>query len=97
MIIIIESSYPLQSSKESAQVFMEHPPLPDFIKEKGLYFKMTDGVGIRALHILECEDAKYSEAAQHIGKRIMRYSKVSGFTSSVEPWTPVEEALKMLE
>jgi hypothetical protein len=76
---------------------MEQPPLPDYIAEKGLYFSFSKGVGVEAIHILEFDDSKRAEAMEFIGKRLMRYSKVPGFSCSSQPWTPIEEALKMME
>ena len=97
MIHITNSQYPLQSVEECAKVYMEQPPLPDYIAEKGLYFNLVKGVGIEAIHILEFDDSKHAEAMEFIGKRIMRYSKVPGFSCSSQPWTTREEVLKMRE
>jgi hypothetical protein len=76
---------------------MEQPPLPDYIAEKGLYLSFVKGVGVEGIHILEFDDSKYTEAMEYIGKRIMRYSEVPGFSSSCRPWSTIEEALKMRE
>ena len=97
MVVINISSYPLQSSEACVKCYMELPPFPDYITEKGLYTRFAKGVGIELIHILEFDDSKRAEAFEFNGKRILAFSSVPGFSCSSQPWTPVEEALKMME
>ena len=96
MIVINSFSYPLQSVEACVKCYMELPPFPDFIIEKGHYTRFVKGVGIEGIHILEVDDSKRAEANEFIGKRILAFSGVPGFSCSSQPWTTVEEALKML-
>ena len=96
MIVINISSYPLQSSEACAKCYMGLAPLPDYITEKGLYFRFAKGAGVESIHILEFGDSKRAEAYEFIGKRIMAFSSVPGFSCSSQPWAPIEEALKLL-
>jgi hypothetical protein len=97
MVHIILSSYPLQSSQECAKVYLEVAPIPDYITEKGIYIRLAQDVGVEVIHILEFDNSKVSEAYEYIGKRIMAFSKVPGFSCSSQPWMSVEDALKTLE
>ena len=97
MVVIVNSSYPLQSVEECVKCYMGVTPFPDYISEKGLFFRFNQGVGIEGIHILEFDDAKISEAYEIIGKRIMAFSKVPGFSSSMQPWYTIEEALKLMQ
>jgi hypothetical protein len=96
MVVINISSYPLQSVEACVKCYMELPPLPDFITEKGMYTRFAKGVGIELIHILEFDDSKRAEANEFIGKRILAFSVVPGFSCSSQPWATVEEALKMM-
>jgi len=96
MIVINISSYPLQSIEAGVKCFMEADPFPDFITEKGLYTRFVKGVGIESIHILEFDDSRLAEAFEFNGKRILAFSSVPGFSCSSQPWTPIEEGLKML-
>ena len=75
---------------------MELAPFPDFIIEKGMYTRFSKGVGIEIIQILEFDDSKYAEANEYIGKRILAFSKVPGFSCSVQPWLTIEEALTLM-
>ena len=97
MVVINFSSYPLQSAEACVKCYMELPPFPDYITEKGLYTRFAKGVGIELIHILEFDDSKHAEANKFIGKRILAFSAVPGFSCSSQPWATVEEALKMME
>jgi len=97
MIVINISSYPLQSVEACVKCYMELQPIPDYITEKGMYTRFAKGVGIELIHILEFDDSKRAEAYEFIGKRILAFSSVPGFSCSSQPWTPIEEALKMLQ
>jgi hypothetical protein len=76
---------------------MELPPFPDYITEKGLYTRFSKDVGIEVIHILEVDNSKRAEADAFIGKRVLAFSAVPGFSCSSQPWATVEEALKMME
>jgi hypothetical protein len=71
--------------------------LPDYITVKGHYTRFVKDVGIEVIHILEFDDSKRAEANAYIGKRILAFSAVPGFSCSSQPWATVEEALKMME
>jgi len=75
---------------------MEVDPFPDYISEKGMYTRFVQGTGIEVIHILEFDDSKLAEANEYIGKRILAFSKVPGFSCSSQPWATIEEALKLL-
>jgi hypothetical protein len=96
MIIINIFSYPIQSEEECIKCFMELPPFPDYITEKGLYTRFAIE-GIEGIHILEVDDSKLSEAKTFIGKRIMAFSKVPSFKCSSQMYYTLEEGMKMLE
>ena len=76
---------------------MEVTPFPDYTSEKGLYTRFVQGLEIEAIHILEFDDSKRADAYEIIGKRILAFSKVPGFSCSMQPWTSVEEALRLFE
>ena len=97
MIVINISSYPQQSLEACVKCYMELPPLPDYITEKGIYSRFAKDVGVEVIHILEFDDSKIAEAFEFNGKRILAFSQVPGFSCSSQPWTPVEEGLKMME
>ena len=97
MVVINVSSYPLQSVEACVKCFMELDPFPDYISEKGMYSRFVQGTGIEVIHILEFDDAKRTEAYEIIGKRILAFSKVPGFSCSSQPWAPIEESLKLLQ
>jgi len=97
MVVINISSYPLQSTEACAECFMGLPPLPDYITEKGMYFRFVKDVGTESIHILEFDDSKLTEANEFIGKRILAFSAVPGFSCSSQPWTTIEDALKLLQ
>ena len=96
MVIINISSYPLQSSEACVKCYMELSPIPDYIAEKGLYIRFVQGIGVESIHILEFDDSKHAEASEFIGKRVLAFSAVPGFSCSSQPWATVEEALKMM-
>ena len=96
MIIINIYSYPIQSIDECVKCYMELPPFPDYITEKGNYDKFAKE-GIEGIHILEVEDSKLSEAKVFIGKRILAFSKVPGFKCSSDLYSTIEEGMKILE
>ena len=96
MIIINIFSYPIQSEEECIKCFMELPPFPDYITEKGLYTRFAKE-GPQGIHILEVDDSKLSEARIFIGKRILAFSKVPGFKCSSKMYSTLEEGLKMME
>ena len=96
MIIINNFSYPIQSAVECVKCFMELPPFPDYITEKGLYTRFAEK-GIEGIHILDIDDSKRSEAMEFIGKRIMAFSKVPDFNCASVTWSTVEEALKVVD
>ena len=96
MIIINSFSYPIQSIDECVKCFMELEPFPDYITEKGNYSRFGKEA-IEGIHILEVDDSKIFEGRTFIGKRILAFAKVQGFKCSSNQWTPIEEALKMLQ
>lgn len=97
MVVINISSYPQQSVEACVKCYMELPPFPDYMTQKGHYTRFAKGVGIEVIHILEFDDSKRAEAFEFIGKRILAFSAVPGFSCSSQPWATVEEALKMME
>ena len=97
MIVINISSYPLQSIEACVNCYKELPPYPDCISEIGLYSRFSKDVGVEVIHILEFDDSKLAEAFEFNGRRILAFSSVPGFSCSSQPWTPVEEGLKMME
>ena len=97
MVVINFSSYPLQSVEACVKCYMELPPLPDYMTEKGIYSRFVKDVGIEVIHILEFDNSKLAEANEYIGRRVLAFSAVPGFSCSSQPWTPVEETLKMME
>ena len=96
MIIINIFSYPIQSRDECIKCFMELPPFPDYITEKGLYTRFAIE-GIEGIHILEVDDSKISDAKIFIGKRIGAFSKVPNFKCSSKMYYTLEEAMKIIE
>jgi len=96
MIVMNISLVPLQSMEALVKCYMEVDPFPDCITEKGLYSRFAKGVGMESIHILEFDDSKLAEAFEFNGKRILAFSSVPGFSCSSQPWTPIEEGLKML-
>ena len=95
MIVINTFSYPIQSTDECVKCFMELVPFPDYITEKGIYTRFAEE-GIEGIHVLDVDDSKQSEAFEFIGKRILAFSKVPGFKCASNPWSTIEEALKMV-
>lgn len=97
MIIINISSWPQQSTLECVKCFLELPPFPEYITERGPYTRFVKGVGIESIHVLEFDESKYAEASEFIGKRILAFSVVPGFSCSSQPWAEAQETVKWFE
>lgn len=94
MIHIICSSWPQQSSEACSKAFMGAPPKPAFINEKGPYMSFGKGVGVESIHILEFDSSKVEEASDYIGKRILAFSAVPGFSCASQTWYDASDVVK---
>ena len=98
MIIIINSTYPLQSVKEIAKRFKEEPALPEYISEiVGPYTRFVKVVGRESIRIFEFDESRYSEAIEYLSKRVATYSEVPGFSCEMQPWTEAKESVKWFD
>ncbi len=96
MVIIVNVSYPLESSKETAKRFAELPPVPSYITLKGPYSSSEIGVGIKALAVYEFDQSKMREAFEFVNSRLAKYFGVPGYTFSSGFWLEAKEGLKMI-
>lgn len=96
MVIIAAMSYPPESVKEMAKRFTTMAALPDFISMRGPYVSSVQGEGIQILSIYEFQEGRFSEAMQVVGKRMVAYYGVPGFTYSLNPWLDIQEAMTMI-
>jgi hypothetical protein len=96
MVIIVNVSYPLESSKEAGKRFTELPPVPSYVTLKGPYFSSEVGVGIKAFVVYEFEQSKMRETIEFVNSRLGKYFGVPGYTFSSGVWLEAKEALKMI-
>jgi hypothetical protein len=93
MILINTGSYPLQNVQECIKAFLELPAIPDYITEKGLYSRFDKEKGIEFIHVLEFDDAKFTDTMDFITERMKILSRVQGFNCSCQPWSTIEQSL----
>ena len=93
--IIVETNWPVESSKNLAEVWLGMPEIPEQMK---MLYVGTRGESdcSRALVIWQIEDSFVAEALNYINNDVARYFDVPGFGYSVCPWTDPADALKMV-
>lgn len=96
MIVIAQAMWPPEKSNEMGKVFLDAPPLPDYIKMTGPYVTNYLRKGIKAITIYEFDATKIEDANKAIGKRFITYSRVPGFTYEVRTWGDTQTALEMI-
>ena len=97
MIIITETSFPPESSKDIGKVLLKQMgKMPEFITVRGPYTHSESGKGISGLALYECDNAKLAEGLKEVSKRMIEYFEVKGFTYSIKVWAEPGEALKSL-
>ncbi|MEE4112993.1 MAG: hypothetical protein V2I40_09285 [Desulfobacteraceae bacterium] len=98
MVIISSLSFPPESAKEMAKIFLSPslPKIPEFIARKGPYVNATVSDGVFMTALWELENAKLAEAMDFIGNYYATFFGVPGFKYEVKPFFHVEEALKMI-
>ena len=96
MIIIAMQSFPIDQTKEMAKRFAEQPELPSFITRKGPYFHSVLGGGIKSVNLYEFDQTRMAEALNAVNARMVSYYGVPGMTYSVDLWSEVTEALKLI-
>ena len=98
MVIISSLSFPAESSKEMAKIFLSPslPKIPEFITRKGPYANpsLSDGIFMTALW--ELDNSKLAEGMDFIANYYATFLGVPGFKYEVKPFFLVEEALKMI-
>ena len=96
MVMIGISMYPLGSSKEVGKRYAQLPPLPQYVTLKGPYFHSEVGLGIKSITLYEFDASKIQEVGEAIRSRVAKMIDVPGYTFSVDTWTEVKDALKMV-
>ncbi len=97
MIIIMQISYPPQSSEELGKRFLSAPALPDFIKISGPYISSVIHEGIKSITIYEFDESKYGEALNFIvSERVAKYLTVPGLSYSLNHWLEAKDALHLV-
>ena len=96
MVIVINISYPTESTQDMAKRFIEAPQVPEFITRQGPYITADIDSGINSLSVWEVENAKMAEGLQAAGDYMATFFGVPGFKYQVKPYFAVEEALKMI-
>ena len=96
MVMISISMYPPASAKEVGKRYTQLPSLPQYMTLKGPYFKTEAGLGIKSIALYEFDASKIQEAGEVLRSRIAKLMDVPGYTVSVDIWTEVKDALKMV-
>ncbi len=96
MVIVINISYPTESTQDMAKRFIEAPQVPEFITRQGPYITADIDSGINSLSVWEVENEKLAEGLQAAGDYMATFFGVTGFKYQVKPYFAVEEALKMI-
>ena len=98
MVIISSISFPAESAKEMAKIFLSpsSPKIPEFITRKGPYVNATLSDGIFMTALWELDKSKLAEAMDFVGNYYATFFGVPGYKYEIKPFFHVEEALKMI-
>lgn len=98
MVIISSLSFPPESAKEMAKIFLSPalPKIPEFITRKGPFVNSTLSGGIYMTALWELENSKLPEAMDFVGNYYATFFGVPGFKYEFKPFFHVTEALKMI-
>lgn len=96
MIIIVDVSYPTESTKDMAKRFLEAPALPDYLVRRGPYVAASKECGIKVISLYELDNAKVAEGMQAIGTYMANFFGIPGFKYDIIPYMEISEALKTI-
>lgn len=94
--IIVESTWPGESSEKLAKAWLEMGDVPE--TQKMIWAGTLDDIkwGTKGIVLWQCDDSKIADTLSWIRKDLVRYYAVPGFSNSVNVWTEPEEALQVL-
>ncbi len=96
MVIVLNVSFPAESSKKVGECFLNVSPIPDFMTRRGPYLSSNNMDGVRSLSIFELDNAKLADGLLAIGEYVTAFFDVPGFAYEVNAYTEIEEGLKMM-
>ena len=96
MIFIATASFPQSSVKQAAKVYGEMKKLPAAIRRYGPYFKIEAGQALQVITVYETDSASLQEVRKFLEKRYAVFDGVAGFTSTVEQWLELPDAVAQL-
>ena len=96
MVIIGMSSYPPTSANEVGKLFLEQPPLAEFITRRGPYIFSVKGEGYQSISLFEFDNSKMADAMKSIANFFAGLRDAPGFTYSTRVCFELQEALNMI-